>query len=306
MFVLKRCLRGMVTLWLVVTVVFLASRFSGDPTFHLIPINASEEQRRELRVQLGLDQPLTVQYLKYLSGLVQGRFGLSFFTLRPVVEEFAERLPNTLKLTAASFCLSVLIGLPIGIICALKRNRPVDRLLMSLSFIGQATPDFALGIALILIFSLGLQLLPSGGSGGWSHFIMPVVTLGTATAASISRLVRSSMLDVLNQDYIRFARSKGLGPVRVVLKHGLRNALPPVLTIVGLQVGTLIAGAVVVETVFSWSGVGRLLVTAVLERDFPLLQFGVLALASTVIAANTLVDLSYSLLDPRVRAERLG
>lgn len=304
MFAMRRGLRALVTLWIVITVVFVATRLSGDVAQFLLPPNTPEEQKQELRVLLGLDRGIPEQYVLYLGDLVQGEFGVSFYSRRPVLEMFVERMPATLSLAIPSLLLSMAIGLPVGIVAALKRNSFVDRFLMSLSFFGQATPNFVLGIALILTFSLALRLLPSGGTGDWQHFIMPVVTLALATAANIARLMRSSMLDVLNQDYMRFARGKGLRPAKVILKHGLRNAFMPVLTILGLQIGTLVGGAVVVEAVFSWPGAGRLLVDAVLRRDFALLQFGVLVVAATVILANTLVDVSYGLLDPRVRGRR--
>ena len=301
MVILKRLARALLTLFVVVTVVFVATRLSGDPTQHLLPPNSSEAELAELRALLGLDQSLLTQYGYYLRNIVQGEFGVSFFSRRPVVEMYAERLPNTLHLMVPSLLLAIAIGGPIGLVAALKPNTVVDRSLMAFSFVGQATPNFALGIALILVFSFALQWLPSSGTGGWPHYVMPVVTLGTATAASISRLTRSSMLDVLGQDYMRYARSKGLSEATVVLKHGLRNGMLPVLTILGLQVGTLVGGAVVVEAVFAWPGAGRLLVDAVLQRDYAVLQFGVLVVAATVILANLLVDVSYGLLDPRVR-----
>lgn len=300
-FFLWRGLRALLTLWIVVTAVFVATRLSGDPTYHLLPPDTPEAQRAELRQQLGLDRSIAVQYGRYLQDIARGEFGRSIFTGMPVTEMFADRIPDTLRLTLSALLLAIAVGLPVGIAAALKRNSGLDRTLMTVSFVAQATPNFALGIALILVFSFALQWLPSGGTGGAAHFVLPVITLAMATAASIARLTRSSMLDVLNQEYMRFARGKGLGRATVVLKHGLRNAFPPVLTILGLQVGTLIGGAVVVEAVFAWPGAGRLLVDAVLERDYPLLQFGVMAVAATVILANMAVDMCHGLLDPRAR-----
>lgn len=301
MFAVRRTLRALLTLWIVVTVVFVATRISGDPTYHLVPPDTPEAQREMLREQLGLTRPLIVQYADYLSRIAQGDLGHSFFSGRPVVEIYFERLPATLSLAVPALLLAILAGIPIGTLAAVNLNRPVDRGLMAMSFVGQSVPNFVLGIVLILIFSFALQWLPSGGAGTIEQGILPILTLGTASIAGIARLTRSSLLDVLGQDYVRFASAKGLPPSVVILKHGLRNAILPVLTIVGLQVGTLIGGAVVVEAVFSWPGAGRLLVSAVLQRDFPMLQFGVLAVAATVILANTLVDISYGLLDPRTR-----
>lgn len=300
-FVTKRALRGLLTLWAVASVVFVGSRISGDPTFWLLPDDAPIEQREALRTQLGLDGSLPDQYGRYLAQVSRGDFGLSFRERRPVIEMFIERIPATLRLAGISFLVSLLLGVPIGIVAALNRNTVLDRFVMSLSFFGQALPNFVLGIALILVFSLFLRVLPSGGDATWRHYLMPVITLGTASAAGLARLTRSGMLDVLQQDYMRTAAAKGLTRSVVVLKHGLRNGFLPVLTVLGFQLGTLITGSVVVETVFAWPGMGRLIVTAVTGRDYPVLQFSVLVVAGSVVLANTLVDILYGTLDPRVR-----
>lgn len=300
-FVSRRALRGLLTLWTVATVVFIGSRISGDPTFWLLPDDAPIEQREALRTQLGLDGSLADQYGHYLAQVSRGDFGLSFRERRPVIEMFVERIPATLRLAGIAFLLSLLLGVPIGIVAALNRNTVLDRFVMSLSFFGQALPNFVLGIALILVFSLFLRVLPSGGDETWRHYLMPVITLGTASAAGLARLTRSGMLDVLQQDYMRTAAAKGLTRSVVVLKHGLRNGFLPVLTVLGFQLGTLITGSVVVETVFAWPGMGRLIVTAVTGRDYPVLQFSVLVVAGSVVLANTLVDILYGTLDPRVR-----
>lgn len=300
-FVTKRALRGLLTLWAVASVVFIGSRISGDPTFWLLPDDAPTAQREALRTQLGLDGSLREQYGHYLAQVSRGDFGLSFRERRPVIEMFVERIPATLRLAGTAFLLSLLLGVPIGIVAALNRNTLLDRFVMSLSFLGQALPNFVLGIALILVFSLLLRVLPSGGDETWRHYLMPVITLGTASAAGLARLTRSGMLDVLQQDYMRTAAAKGLTRSVVVLKHGLRNGFLPVLTVLGFQLGTLVTGSVVVETVFAWPGMGRLIVTSVTGRDFPVLQFSVLVVAGSVVLANTLVDILYGTLDPRVR-----
>lgn len=280
---------------------FLAGRLSGDPIMWLLPDDASAQQRLDLRTYLGLDQPIAQQYIRYLRSLLQGEFGTTYLDHRPVTEMFFERIPATLKLAGLALAASLFLGVPAGIMAALYRNSPIDRFVMSLTFIGQALPNYVLGIALIVIFSLFLRWLPSGGLGSWQHYLMPVLTLGTASAAGTARLTRSGMLDVLRQDYMRTARAKGLNRFSVVLKHGLRNGCLPVLTILGLQVGTLIGGSVIVETVFAWPGMGRLVVSAVAERDFPVLQFSVLVIAATVVFATTLVDVLYGFFDPRIR-----
>lgn len=300
-FVLRRLVRGLLTVWFVLTLVFVASRVAGDPAQLLLPDNATPEQLAEMRMRLGLDQPLTTQYLVYLGGVVRGDFGESFRERRPVVESILERMPATIELATLSFLLALVLGVSAGVLAALNQNGPLDRLIMSLTFVGQALPNFVLGIGLILVFSLFLQWLPSGGHGDWRSFVMPVVTLGTSSAAGIARLTRSGMLDVQRQDFVRTARSKGLREPTIVLKHVLRNASLAVLTIVGLQAGVLIAGSVIVETVFAWPGVGRLIVTSVMFRDFPVLQFAIILVSASVVVANGLVDVFYSVLDPRVR-----
>lgn len=300
-FITKRTLRGLLTLWTVLTVVFVASRLSGDPLDWVLADDATEVQRQATRAYLGLDRPLHEQYTAYLVHAAQGNFGNSFRERRPAKDLFFERLPATIKLASLAFLLSLAIGIPAGIGAALNRNSPLDRLIMSFTFVGQALPNYVLGIAGILVFSLFLRWLPSGGMTSWQHYLMPVITLGTASAAVIARLTRSGMLDVLKQDYVRTAHAKGLTKLRVNLKHGLRNAFLPVLTVLGLQAGTLIAGSVIVETVFAWPGIGRLLIGAVTTRDFPVIQFSVIAVATTIVLANIVTDILYGVMDPRVR-----
>jgi len=299
-FLLRRALRCLVTLWLVVTLVFVASRLSGDPLYHLVPPSTPEEQRETLRQQLGLDQSLPRQYLRYLSEVASGDFGVSFFARRPVTELYAERIPDTLGLMLPALALAVAAGVTLGMVGAMLRGRLVDTALRVAALLGQATPNFLLGLGLIMLFSLWLRLLPSGGTGSVTHAVMPVLALAIGLGAGILRLTRASVLDVLAQPFIDVARGKGLRPAAVLVRHALPNAMLPVITLVGLQVGTLIGGAAIVETVFAWPGAGRLLVSAVLQRDFPLLQFGVLVVAAAVTLANLLVDLSYRLLDPRL------
>lgn len=301
---LSRALRCLLTLWLVVTLVFVAGRLSGDPLHHLVPPTTPEAQREILRHQLGLDQSLPRQYLRYLAEVASGDFGVSFLARRPVVEVYAERIPDTLRLMLPALVLAVVLGVALGTAGAVWRGRSIDTALRVTSLLGQATPNFLLGLGLIMLFSLWLRLLPSGGTGSVAHAVMPVLALAVGLAASILRLTRASLLDVLGQLFISVARSKGLKPVAVLVRHALPNAMLPVITLIGLQVGTLIGGAAIVETVFAWPGAGRLLVSAVLQRDFPLLQFGVLVVAATVTLANLLVDLSYGLLDPRLGERR--
>lgn len=300
-FLLRRTLRSLLTLWFVVSVVFVVTRLSGDPTQFLLPVDASTAERAALRSYLGLDRSLPQQYIAYARQVVRLDFGNSFYYQRPSRDVFLEALPRTLQLTALAFALAFVVGTSAGIAAARWRGGPADRLLMLSAFVGYALPNFVLGITLILVFSLVLRWLPSGGTGTPWHLIMPTITLASSGAASLARYTRSSLLDVLGTDYLRTARSKGIAPRTVLLKHALRNAAIPIVTILGLQVGTLIAGTVIVETVFAWPGTGRLIVTAVRGQDFPLVQFSVLAIAASVTLANLAVDAAYAVIDPRVR-----
>lgn len=300
-FLVRRLLRAGLTLWFVVSVVFVVTRASGDPTLFLLPPDASNAERAALRSFLGLDRSLGAQYLTYAGQVVRLEFGNSFYYQRPARDVFVESLPRTLELTALAFGLSFVLGTTAGIAAARWRDGPADRLLMLSAFVGYALPNFVLGITLILVFSLVLRWLPSGGSGTPWHLVMPALTLASSGAAALARYTRSALLDVLGTDYLRTARGKGVAPRGVLLKHALRNAAIPIITILGLQVGTLIAGTVVVETVFAWPGTGRLIVTAVRSQDYPLVQFSVIAIAASVTLANLVVDALYAVIDPRVR-----
>lgn len=300
-YILRSTFRAVLTVWFTVTVVFVATRATGDPTEWLLPDDATTAEREQLRSYLGIDQPLLVQYGGYLTGILRGDMGRSYSYARPVTEVFTERLLPTMRLGVAALSLSVLVGVPLGMLAAVRRNTLVDRFTMSVSIAGYTIPNFALGILLIFLFSLLLRVLPSGGYGGLRYLLMPVFALSVGPMASIARLTRSSMLDVLRQDYMVAARARGVPEWAVIAKHGLRNGFIPVVTIIGLQVGELIGGSVVVETVFSWPGIGQLIVSSAQVRDYPMLQFGVLIVTSTVVLANLAVDLMYAMLDPRIR-----
>lgn len=298
---LARTGRGLLTLLFVVTLVFFATRATGDPTDWLLPDSASEQARESMRAHLGLDRPVHEQFFIYVANAVRGDLGVSFFERRPVAVVFAERLPYTMQLMGISLAVALFVGILVGVIAAANRNGWLDRGLMTLTFIAYSVPDFVMGIGLILLFSLQLGWLPSSGRGTWQHLVMPVMTLGLSSAALIARLTRSAMLDVLGQDYIRTARAKGLNERIVLLRHSLRNSLIPVISVVASMLAGLVGGAVVVETVFAWPGAGRLIVSAVMNRDFPVLQYSVLIVAAVVAAASILLDLCYALIDPRVR-----
>jgi peptide/nickel transport system permease protein len=287
----------------VVTLVFAALRLSGDPAATMLPGDASVDELTALRHQLGLDRPLWLQYLQFLAGAVSGDFGTSFRHQQPALPLVLERLPATLELAGAALLLAVALALPLGILAAVYRGRVVDVAAMAFAVVGQATPYFWMGIMLILVVSVELAWLPTSGRGGIERLILPAITLGTHFAASLARLTRTSMLEVFGQQFVTTARAKGLSEWSVVLGHTLKNAAVPVITLIGLQFGTLLGGAVVTETIFAWPGVGRLAVQSVFVRDYPVVQAGVFVLALTFVAINLLVDLLYGVLDPRIRRE---
>ncbi|MER3455721.1 MAG: peptide ABC transporter permease [candidate division GAL15 bacterium] len=300
----KRVLLAFPVLLGVSGVVFVAIRLiPGDPAQIMAGQAATEEVVRQIRQSLGLDQPVPVQYLYFLRNVLRGDLGRSLFNGVPVVEELGQRFPRTVRLAVASMAVASLIGIPAGILAATRRLTWVDTLVMLVALVGVSMPVFWLGLNFILVFSVRLQWLPAFGYGTWRHLVLPSVTLGAASAAVVARMTRSAMLEVLGQDYIRTARAKGLAERVVVHRHALRNALIPVVTILGLQLGTLLSGAVLTETVFAWPGIGRLLVEAVLARDYPVIQGTTLLIATTFVALNLTVDLLYALLDPRIRYE---
>jgi len=303
-FWLVRVARTLLTLLLVVTFTFVVLRTSGDPVQSLLGPDATNEEIAQFREQWGLERPLAEQYLLYVANVARGEFGKSYRDGRPVTDIIAERIPWTLLLGLTSYGLALVIGVPAGIAAALRRNSVLDRLIMSFAVMGFALPNFFLGILLILLFSLSLQWLPSSGTGTAAHLVMPTVTLGLFTAGTLARFVRSAMLETLGKLYMRAAAAKGASPAVRVWRHALPNAAIPVVTILGLNLGALIGGAIVVETVFAWPGVGRLLVSAVTARDLALVQALVLLLAATMVAANLAVDLLYGVLDPRIRVAR--
>ena len=300
-FWLIKILRTLLTLWLVVTFAFVVLRTSGDPVVALLGADAMPDEVEQFRRAWGLDQPLIVQYFNYIGQMATGQFGTSLRDHRPVIQIIAERLPATLQLGLVAFVLAAVIGIPAGIIAALRRGGLIDRAIMALAVFGFALPNFFLGILLILLFSLTWQILPSSGTGTWKHLVMPAITLATFTAGSLARFTRSAMLEVLEKPYMRAAAAKGVPFWKRVLFHAFPNAAIPIVTVVGLNLGQLVAGAIVVETVFAWPGIGRLLVVAVSQRDLAVVQGLVLVIAVTMVLANLAVDLIYGVLDPRIR-----
>ncbi|WP_374445438.1 ABC transporter permease [Stella sp.] len=301
-----RLVRALLTICFVVTFAFVILRLSGDPALLILSPDAPPEAIEAFRRSWGLDRPVWEQYFHYFAAVAEGNLGRSMRDGRPAIDLVLERVPATLALTIPAFILKVGIGIPAGIYAALHRNKLADRLTMLFSVAGFTVPSFVLGLVLVLIFSVNLGWLPSGGQDSWIHGILPVITLGTAGAAVLARFTRSAMLEVLGQPYIRTASAKGLPWHRVVVDHALPNAAIPTVTIVGFMVGSLVAGAVVVESVFSWPGVGRLLVIAVANRDLAVVQTILLFVAATMVCANLTVDMLYGWIDPRLRTRRVA
>lgn len=300
-FILIRTLRAILTMIFVVTAVFFASRYSGNPIDIMFPEGLGPEEYAFWESYFGLDKSYFQQYLAFFRGLMEGNFGLSLTEFRPVTEIYGERLPNTIKLFGGAFLLAVLIGVPLGIYAATRRDRPAATAIMAVAFFGYAIPNYILAIFMILIFSFTLHWMPSSGNMTWVHFVMPTITLAMALMAWNIRFTRSAMLDVLGEDFVRTARAKGLSEAVVVNKHALRNAMIPIVSNLGLQVAGFVGWVVLVESVFALEGIGSLIVRGALLRDFAVLQFGIIVWAAVVIVANLAVDFIYAILDPRVR-----
>jgi peptide/nickel transport system permease protein len=280
---------------------FLFTHLSGDPVMLMLPPDATHQQLEEFRQRMGFNAPLPLQYLRFLSGAVHGDFGTSLRHQQPSMRLVLERLPATMELALAGMGLALVVAVPFGILSACRRGSGLDYLGMGGSLLGLSMPNFWVGILGILIFSVKLHLLPTAGRGTWAQLVLPAVALGSYLMALIARLTRSGMLEVLGQDYVRTARAKGLAELIIIWRHALANALIPLVTVIGLQMGELLGGTVVIETVFAWPGVGRLIIQAVFQRDYPLVQAAVFVLAMTFVGANLAVDLAYRYLDPRIR-----
>jgi peptide/nickel transport system permease protein len=303
-YVVTRVLQAAVALLGVTCVVFLLVSLSGDPAFILLTPEAGEEQRAAFRTLYGLDQPLPVQYARYVSHVARGDFGSSFAFNRPAIQVVLERLPATLLLTATAVVVGIIVGMPAGVAAAYKASGPLDRVVMALVLLGQSVPTFWLGLLMIRIFAVSLRWVPVSGHGTALHLVMPAVALGLYLAALLARLTRSEMLEALAQDYVRTARAKGLSERVVTVAHALKNALLPIVTLIGLQLGALLGGAVVTETVFAWPGIGSLVLDAILRKDYPVVLAAVEFVAVGFIVINMVLDLLYGYLDPRLRTAR--
>ncbi len=300
-FLTYRLARMLVALWSVVTVVFIVMRLSGDPVPLLLPPDAPIAEMHRLRAEMGLDQPIFVQYGVFVRQALRGDFGRSIHFRASAVRIVWERVPATIQLALASFLCAVVVAIPAGILSAVRRGSAYDNAIMGVALVGQAAPTFYIGIMLILVFSLWLGTFPTGGRGEWKHVVLPAVTLGAFAMASIARITRSAVLEILHADFIRTARAKGLPEFWTIVKHTMRNAAIPIITIVGLQFGNLLGGAVVTETIFSWPGIGRLAIQSIYNRDYPIVQACVFLTAAMFVLLNFLVDVAYGLLDPRIR-----
>ena len=288
-------------LGLATLVFFFIHLIPGDPVEVMLGETAEQVDKEALRDNLGLNDPVAVQYVRFLAGLAHGDVGQSFFYQKPVTEVLLERLPATVELALVSLALALLIALPIGVLAAVKQYGAFDNLSMLAALLGVSMPNFWLGPLLIWLFSLKIEWFPVGGRDGWASLVLPAITLGTALAAILSRMTRASVLEILSEDFVRTARAKGLPARTVLFKHVLRNAMIPVVTLVGLQLGALLSGAVITETVFAWPGVGTLFIDAIQSRDYPLVQGCVLFISLGYVLVNLMVDLLYAAIDPRIR-----
>jgi len=303
-YALRRILLGILTVIIVSMIIFVASRLSGDVTYLLLPEDATKEEVAWLRAELGLDKPLPIQYYYFAKNALKGDFGKSYrYTNRQAMEIILERLPATVQLAFMAFSMSIIGGLLLGVLSATKRDTFLDTLAKVFAIFGQAMPGFWLGIMMILIFAVVLGWLPTSGRGGIRHLIMPAITLAWFSVASILRLTRSAMLDVLDSEFIKMARLKGNPEWLVIWKHALRNALIPVVAMSGLQLAHLLGGVVIAETIFGWPGLGSLILEGVYSRDYALVQAGVFIISVIFITINLLVDLVYGVIDPRIRYE---
>lgn len=296
-----RLFQTLLSMLVVISIVFVLTRMSGNPIHLLLDVNATERDQQILTHYLGLDQPAPIQYAIYVKNIFLGDFGKSILTRRPVVEHIWERLPATVELGVVAMMMSVVIGVPLGMYSAVRHGSVLDSGARVFAVLGQSMPAFWLGLMLILFFGVVLGVLPAGGRGGFQHLILPAFTLGYFTSAAILRLTRSAMLEVLGSDYIKFARLKGLHEQVVLWKHGLKNALLPVITFAVMLFVQFLGGAVVTETVFAWPGLGRLILESITTRDYPIVQAGVLVLSALYLTGNLFVDVLYSYLNPRIR-----
>ncbi len=300
-YILRRLAQSVITILGISIIVFLLTHLSGDPAALMASQSATKEDLEEIRRDRGLDKPIYVQYWRYISRAVRGDFGESLRWTMPALEIFLERFPNTLKLATVSMAFALFVGVPTGILSAVMMGRWFDNFGKIFALMGQALPGFWVGIMLIIIFAATFRILPTSGMGSWKHYIMPGFTMGWYTMAALTRMSRSAMLDVLDAEYIKMARIKGVAEVWVIMKHAFKNASAPLITLVALQFVVMLNGTMIIETVFTWPGVGRLIVDSIFARDYPVVQMCVLIASSFFVFTNLAVDIIYAYLDPRIR-----
>jgi peptide/nickel transport system permease protein len=298
---LVRFYQSLIALFVLSMVVFVVIRIGGDPALQFLPPDATESDYELIRARLGLDRPVYIQYAVFVTNALQGDFGESIFTKRPVIDSIGEMLPNSFRLILVSAIMAYLVAIPLGVMAAVKKGSPLDTAARILAGLGQSLPSFWVGLMMIEMFVVWLGILPAAGMGSWRHYLMPAGCLALFIVPGPIRLIRSSMLEALDSEYIRFARIKGVSRMRVVWKHALRNSLLPLLSFSAMYLALLVTGGIVTETVFAWPGMGRLAYQAILNQDFPVIQGVVLTTAVIVIAANFVADLLYAYIDPRIR-----
>lgn len=302
-FIIKRFLQVIVVVFLALTVVFFLIRLSGDPTTLFLPPDAPKEQIEEYRELLGYNRPLIVQYGDFMFSAVQGDFGQSLRSQEDALGIVLSRVPATFQLAISALVLSLLIAIPLGVLSAYKRNTIFDRIAVGMTVVGQAVPSFWLGLILIYVFAAQFKILPSGGGGSLVHMLLPTLTLAAYSVARFTRFTRSSMLDILRNDYIRTAKASGVPPSRLIMKYALKNSLIPIITLVALDLGVLLGGAVITEVVFSWPGIGRLLMQSLMNRDFPIVLAGVFIIALIYAVINFIADILYAYVNPQIRVK---
>ena len=302
-YILKRLLQSIFVIFGITLVVFCVLHLSGDPVQLMVPPSASQVEVEKIRQEMGFNDPLYQQYFRFLAGALVGDFGQSYYYNEPAMKVVLERIPATVELAVAALVISIVIAIPAGIISAIKRNSVIDMVIRFFAMLGQCIPSFWLGIMFILFFSVTLHILPTGGNQGWASLILPSLTLGMFSAASITRILRSSMIEIMGKEYITVAKAKGLLQGKVIMKHAFKNALSSVLTMIGMQFAGLLGGAVITETVFAWPGVGRLIVQSITNNDFMVVEATVILLAIAFVLINFIVDVLYCVINPRIRMQ---
>ncbi len=302
-YILKRLLQSIFVIFGITLVVFCVLHLSGDPVQLMVPPSASQVEVERIRQEMGFNDPLYQQYFRFLAGALVGDFGQSYYYNEPAMRVVLERVPATVELAVAALIISIVIAIPAGIISAIKRNSVIDMVIRFFAMLGQCIPSFWLGIMFILLFSVTLHILPTGGNKGWASLILPALTLGMFSAASITRILRSSMIEIMGKEYITVAKAKGLLQSKVIMKHAFKNALSSVLTMIGMQFAALLGGAVITETVFAWPGVGRLIVQSITNNDFMVVEATVILLAIAFVLINFIVDVLYCVINPRIRMQ---